>query len=214
MYALGKSITITDNNQIQERDTPIMDITQLKDNCYKITDANYESINLEMDKLYHERIMKYAKKSKGFGQVELPSINFTNFLNCVYEEFGEGEYTINAITHQPFIFETVDGQGIGDDMLIRTEVSCKVYLKDDDFDTQPIHHVEPYIFIPEMGTVIDMPQWKKMNDMMEGDESKEFIEHTSKEMETKLSELFMNQCMIGVSHVWDKLNVTRQRVYD
>ena len=213
MYALGKSITIS-NNQIQERDTPIMDITQLKDNCYKITDALNESINLEMDKLYHERVMKYAKKSKGFGKVELPRINFTNFLNCVYEEFGEGEYTINAITHQPFIFETVDGQGVGDDMLIRTEVSCKVHLKEDDFDTQPIHHVEPYIFIPEVQAVIDIPQWKKMNEMMQGDEAKEFIEHTSTEMETKLSELFMNQCMIGVSHVWDKINVTRERVYD
>lgn len=211
---LGKSVTITDNNQIEERDTPIMEVIKLPDECYKIVDANIESINLEMDKLYPQRLVEYYKQSKGFKKVDLPTIDFTSFLNQVAEEFGYGEYTISAITHQPFLFDEDESSGFGDNLLIRTEVSCKITLKEDDFDVQPIDYVEPFVFAPDIPAVIDMSQWKKMTNMMDTEEQQEFVEETANQMKQKLNELFMNQNMISLAHVWDKINVGRERVYD
>lgn len=213
-YMLGKSVYITDDNKIKEADTPIMDVTQLPDDCYKITDANWESINLEADKLYPVRMVEYYKKSKGFKTVDMPTLDFASFFNQVADQFGYGEYAVNAITHQPFLFDEADSSGHSDELLIRTEVTCNVKLMEDDFEIDNIHRVEPFVFAPDIPAVIDMEQWKKMTHMMEDKEQEKFINETADQMEVKLSELFMNKSMIELAHVWDKINVGKQRSYD
>lgn len=186
---------ITENGEVvDQQDSPIIEIKKLngQGSLYKLTDANFESINAERERN--------------------SIINVDKFIRSVRSNFGVGHHTIGALTHMPFPNELRD---LG---MIRVEINSKVMVTETQHHFDEVESYDTFICMDE-GAVLGLDSWygfiKKAHDGGEvGDEFMKLCDMVVEQVPKQVSHYFDETMFDQHLDSYDKLTVVRERVYD
>lgn len=186
---------ITENGEVvDQQDSPIIQIKKLngQGSLYKLTDANFESINAQRERN--------------------SIINVNKFIRSVRSNFGVGHHTISALTHIPFPNELRD---LG---MIRVEINSKVMVTETQHHFDEVESYDTFICMDE-GVVLGLDSWygfiKKAHDDGEvGDEFMKLCDMVVEQAPKQVSHYFDETMFDQHLDSYDKLTVVRERVYD
>jgi hypothetical protein len=195
-FILNKSVTVKDGEIEEVTDAPVMSFKKLhgQGNIYKLTDANAESINIEMD--------------NGKLQVD-------KFIRSIRSNFGPGKYKVGAISHIP-LAEELKGFGY-----LRVEYNTSLNVTENQHHWDLVDNTSPTIFFPEGPAVVDLESWYSFVEKSKEDApdsvSDEFVEFCRKfvdETPKTLEETFNNTSFEKIVNEMDKISVVQHRKYD
>jgi len=186
---------ITENGEVvDQQDSPIIQVKKLngQGSLYKLTDANFESINAQRERNV--------------------SINVDKFIRSVRSHFGVGHHTINALTHMPL------PQPLQELGMIRVEINSKVMITKSQHYFDEVESYDTFIYMEE-GAVLGLDSWygfiKKAHDDGEvGDEFMELCNMVVEQAPNQVSHFFDETMFDQHLDSYDKITVVRERIYD
>ena len=186
---------ITDNGVVvDQQDSPIIQVKKLngQGTLYKLTDANFESINAQRE--------------------QNSVINVDKFIRAVRSNFGVGHYNISALTHMPL------PQPLQELGMIRVEINAKVMVTQTQHCFDEIESHDIFLAMEE-GAVLELESWygfiKKAYD--DGEVGKDFMDLCDMVMEQapeQVSHFFDETMFDRHIEIYDKINIVKNRVYE
>lgn len=185
---------ITDNGVVvDQQDSPIIQVKKLngQGTLYKLTDANFESINAQRE--------------------QNSIINVDKFIRAVRSNFGVGHHNISALTHMPL------PQPLQELGMIRVEIYAKVMITQTHHYFDEIESYDIFLAMEE-GAVLELKSWygfiKKAYD--DDEVGKDFMDLCDMVMEQAPEQVshFFDETMFD-QHIeaYDKITTVKNRVY-
>ena len=186
---------ITENGEVvDQQESPIIQTKKLngQGTLYKLTDANFESINAQRER----------------GSV----VNVDKFIRSVRSHFGPGHYDVSAITHIPLPNELRE---LG---VIRVQVDGKVGITTSQYHWDEVEDHSIYIYMME-GPVLGLDSWygfiKRAHEENEvGDSFLELCDMVMEQAPQQVSHIFEDTMFDKHLDSYDKITIVRDRVYD
>ena len=186
---------ITENGEVvDQQESPIIQTKKLngQGTLYKLTDANFESINAQRER----------------GSV----VNVDKFIRSVRSHFGPGHYDVAAITHIPLPNELRE---LG---VIRVQVDGKVGITTSQYHWDEVEDHSIYIYMIE-GPVLGLDSWygfiKRAHEENEvGDDFLELCDMVMEQAPQQVSHIFEDTMFDKHLDSYDKITIVRDRVYD
>jgi hypothetical protein len=186
---------IVENGEVVDREySPIIQIKKLngQGTLYKLTDANIESINAQRE--------------------PNASINVDKFIRSVRSNFGVGNHKISALAHMSM----PNGiQGLG---MIRAEITSNVMVSKENYYFDEVESFDIFIYMSQ-DIVIPLDSWyeiikKAYEDEEFGDDVMERCDSVMELAPNYVSDFFEGSMFDQQIGEYDKITVTRDRVYD
>ena len=188
---------ITENGEIiGEQEYPVIQVKKLngQGSLYKLTDANFESINAQSE-------------SNG-------TINVDRFIRSVRSHFGPGHHTISALTNIPFPNEF---RSLG---MMCVEAHSKVSVTKTQYHFDEVQKCDIFIFDEGWGvSMVSLDSWygfakKAHEDEEVGDDFMELCDTIMEQAPNLVSHLFDDTMFDKHLDSYYKLTAVRERVYD
>lgn len=193
-FVQGTNLITEDGKVVDQEELPIIQTKKLngQGTLYKLTDANFESINAQRER-------------DGV-------INVDKFIRTVRSHFGPGHYDISAITHMPLPNELRE---LG---MIRVEVNGKVGITTSQYHWEEINDHFIYIYMPE-GAVLELNSWygfvkKAHEDNEVSDDFLKLCDMIMEQAPQQVSHFFDDTMFDKHLDSYDKITIVRDRVYD
>ena len=193
-FVQGTNLITEDGKVVDQEELPIIQTKKLngQGTLYKLTDANFESIN--------------AQRERG------GVINVDKFIRAVRSHFGPGHYDVSAITHIPLPNELRE---LG---MIRVQVDGKVGITTSQYHWDVVTDHSIYIYMME-GAVLGLDSWygfiKRAHEENEvGDDFLKLCDMIMEQAPQQVSHFFDDTMFDKHLDSYDKITIGRDRVYD
>lgn len=134
-------------------------------------------------------------------------LDFAEFFDTIYSEFGEGTYQVNVTTHQEI---KIDEEYLNQDFLVAIEGSCELKLEKENFYLTTITDVYPSVYLVNTGNYLTLNEWR---DRVDG--NGEITEDVRKTIHMLIDGIsvsakkdYMEKNIIHHMPVWDKISAT------
>ena len=186
---------ITENGEVvDQQESPIIQTKKLngQGTIYKLTDANFESINSQRER----------------GGV----INVDKFIRSVRSHFGPGHYDVDVITHLPL------PNGLRELGMIRVEINGKVDITNSQYRWGKVTDHSIHIYMME-GAVLGLDSWygfvKKAHENNEvGDDFLELCDMVMEQVPPQVSQGLADTMFDDHLNSYDKITIMRDRIYE
>ena len=166
------------------------------------------------DKVFAERVknVKEEERSKYTNIDDAVDIwecmDFAQFFDTIYSQFGEGTYQLNVTTHQEVV---IDEEYMNEDFLVAVEGSCELKLEEENFYLTTITDVMPYVFLRKEEVYMTLPEWKEKvdNNNALDKEAKETIYILIEGIEEGVKKDYIEKNIIHHMPVWDKVSAMK-----
>lgn len=135
-------------------------------------------------------------------------INFEKLFEAAYNEYGEGIYNLDALTHQKI---NINGEDLPLNLMIGVEVQCKLKFDESSFYVTNVMNAEGFGFFPEISSGYDLTTWKQMvDDNTEYSEStKGTLYELIESIPEQVKEDYIGMNVVSQMPIWDRVVISK-----